>query len=267
MGKEAWDAMNEGDDIKFYLASDNSSASEESDDDDEGDVDVETKTKSRKMRALLGLGGSDDEADEDDAANASDGSCDGSDDDAGKNAKLSEASSESESDEEAEPKTKQVTFTPGKKNLEEKIRSKLRGDTTELTPFQKYLEKRKEKRRERRQAARKKGKGGEPDSVVTRKLVMTMGCTALIRSLEWQSFLTKSLLMVLILEKLMMVTMTTSFLKMKIQKVVAKRRNARNPKEKMKSQRPTVRTEWLVPRKSWSCSSLAMMVSYMCGYH
>jgi hypothetical protein len=167
MGKEAWDAMNEGDDIKFYLASDNSSAGEESDDDDdnEDEGDVETKTKSRKMRALLGLGGSDDEAGEDDdAASASDGSSDGSDDDAGKNTKSLEESSESESEDEAEAKTKQVTFTPGKKNLEEKIRSKLQGDTAELTPFQKYLEKRKEKRRERRQASRKKGKGGESDS-------------------------------------------------------------------------------------------------------
>ena len=163
MGKEAWDAMNEGDDIKFYLASDNSSAGEESDDDDEGNGDAETAKKSRKMRALLGLGGSDD--DDDDAESNSGGSSDGSnDDDSGKDAASSEASSESESEDEAEAKTKQVTFTPGKKNLEEKIRSKLQGETAELTPFQKYLEKRKEKRRERRQAARKKGKGGESDS-------------------------------------------------------------------------------------------------------
>ena len=159
MGKDAWDAMNEGDDIKFYLASDNSSAGEESDDD--GDGDLETETKSRKMRALLGLSGSEDE---DDAASDNGGSSDGSDEDAGKNAESSEASSESESEDEAEAKTKQVTFTPGKKNLEEKIRSKLNGETAELTPFQKYLEKRKEKRRERRQAARKKGKGMESDS-------------------------------------------------------------------------------------------------------
>ena len=164
MGKEAWDAMNEGDDIKFYLASDNSSAGEESDDDDEGNGDAETAKKSRKMRALLGLGGSDDD-DDDDAESNSGGSSDGSnDDDSGKDAASSEASSESESEDEAEAKTKQVTFTPGKKNLEEKIRSKLQGETAELTPFQKYLEKRKEKRRERRQAARKKGKGGESDS-------------------------------------------------------------------------------------------------------
>ncbi|KAK1732701.1 pre-rRNA-processing protein ESF1 [Skeletonema marinoi] len=159
IAKDAWDAMNEGDDIKFYLASDNSSAGEESDDD--GDGDLETETKSRKMRALLGLSGSEDE---DDAASDNDGSSDGSDEDAGKNAESLEASSESESEDEAEAKTKQVTFTPGKKNLEEKIRSKLNGETAELTPFQKYLEKRKEKRRERRQAARKKGKGMESDS-------------------------------------------------------------------------------------------------------
>jgi hypothetical protein len=71
MGKEAWEAMATGDDIKFYLASDNSSADEESDDDDNDDVECakkETKGKGKKMRALLGLGGSDDddEMDEDD---------------------------------------------------------------------------------------------------------------------------------------------------------------------------------------------------------
>jgi hypothetical protein len=161
MGKEAWEAMATGDDIKFYLASDNSSAGEESDDDDNDDVECakkETKGKGKKMRALLGLGGSDDddEMDEDDVgSNDDDGSSSGGGSDAAE-------SSESEDEDEAEESmTKQVTFTPGKKNLEEKIRSKLNpAETEELTPFQKYLEKRKQKRRERRQASRKQKKGG-----------------------------------------------------------------------------------------------------------
>ena len=156
MGKEAWDAMNEGDDIKFYLASDNSSSGEESDE-DEADGG-ETGKKSQKMRALLGLGGSEDEAEDDGDASSDDGGSDESDD----NAESSESSSESEAEDES--KNKQVTFTPGKKNLEDKIRSKLQGETEELTPFQKYLEKRKEKRREKRQAARKKGKAMESES-------------------------------------------------------------------------------------------------------
>jgi hypothetical protein len=157
MGKEAWEAMATGDDIKFYLASDNSSADEESDDDDNDDVECakkETKGKGKKMRALLGLGGSDDdEMDEDDVGSNYDGSGGGSN---------AAESSESEDEDEAEESTtKQVTFTPGKKNLEEKIRSKLNpAETEELTPFQKYLEKRKQKRRERRQASRKQKKGG-----------------------------------------------------------------------------------------------------------
>jgi hypothetical protein len=144
MGKEAWEAMAEGDDIKFYLASDNSSAGEDSDDGRGGDV--ETEQKSSKLRALLGLDGSDDEADEG-------GVC--SNDDA-KNAESLGTSSESDDEVVNESMTKQVTFSPGKKNLEEKIRSKLQsGVLEELTPFQKYLEKRKEKKRERRRSSRK----------------------------------------------------------------------------------------------------------------
>ena len=68
---------------------------------------------------------------------------------------------------------KSVTYTPGKHNLEQKIRSKLQSkqtladgelqanatDDEPLTDFQKYLEKKKEKRRERRQAVRGARKG------------------------------------------------------------------------------------------------------------
>ncbi|KAL3791391.1 hypothetical protein ACHAWO_005015 [Cyclotella atomus] len=143
MGKDAWSAMAEGDDIKFYLASDNSSAGEGSDSDN--DVDAkdrkQTKQKAANMRSLLGLGGSDD------------------DEMIGNDSEADASSDESQSSGNDEPSTKQVTFTPGKGSLEEKIRSKINNaedETEELTPFQKYLEKRKQKRKERKAAARNK---------------------------------------------------------------------------------------------------------------
>jgi len=131
------------------------------------------------MRAMLGLAGSDSEEAGDQSI--SEDSSSGSDSDESKengadkkkHSKSSSTESESESeDDEAETNTaavadkdKQVTFTPGKRNLEKKIRSKLLSKSNadnntigveeeQLTPFQKYLEKRKEKRRERKQAAR-----------------------------------------------------------------------------------------------------------------
>eukprot|EP01082_Thalassiosira_pseudonana_P014061 g12308.t1 g12308 contig6:1665251-1667103(-) len=70
MGKDAWSAMAEGDDIKFYLASDNSSADDASSSDEniveEAPTKVKTKQKSANMRAMLGLG----ESDEDEGTNA-----------------------------------------------------------------------------------------------------------------------------------------------------------------------------------------------------
>ena len=141
MGKDAWQAMAEGDDIKFYLASDNSSADEgsDSDSDNEAKGRKQTKKKASNMRSLLGLGGSD----EDDVAS--------------NDSEAHASSDESESSDDDEPSTKQVTFTPGKGSLEEKIRSKINNageETEELTPFEKYLEKRKQKRKERKAAAR-----------------------------------------------------------------------------------------------------------------
>ncbi|EED92817.1 predicted protein [Thalassiosira pseudonana CCMP1335] len=159
MGKDAWSAMAEGDDIKFYLASDNSSADDASSSDEniieEAPTKVKTKQKSANMRAMLGLG----ESDEDEGTNAT-SDTDSSEGNSEKDGSLSE----SEEVEEQEPATKQIVFTPGKGSLEEKIRSKIQSKNTdntksaELTPFEKYLEKRKEKRRERRQAVRNKRK-------------------------------------------------------------------------------------------------------------
>ena len=149
MGKDAWQAMAEGDDIKFYLASDNSSADESSDTDgdDEAKDRTQTKQKAANMRSLLGLGGSDDDDDDDD-----DEMIDNSHSD-------EESSSDKSVSSEDGPTAKQVTFIPGKGSLEEKIRSKIHNtgdDTEELTPFEKYLEKRKQKRKERKAAARNK---------------------------------------------------------------------------------------------------------------
>ena len=146
MGKDAWQAMAEGDDIKFYLASDNSSADEgnNSDSDSEAKDRKQTKQKAANMRSLLGLGGSDDDDDDEMIENAH------SDDESSSNESLLS---------DDDPTTKQVKFTPGKGSLEEKIRSKIHNtedDAAELTPFEKYLEKRKQKRKERKAAARNK---------------------------------------------------------------------------------------------------------------
>ncbi|KAL7488686.1 hypothetical protein ACHAW6_014281 [Cyclotella cf. meneghiniana] len=157
MGKDAWQALAEGDDIKFYLASDHSSATE---DDDSVDIESDeegtetcnrTKQKAANMRSLLGLGGSDEDVS---VANSSDSSDEDS--------HSSTSSTYSESEKKSEPSSKQTTFIPGKDSLEEKIRSKIQNagdDSEELTPFQKYLEKRKQKRKERREAARNKRRG------------------------------------------------------------------------------------------------------------
>jgi len=57
--------------------------------------------------------------------------------------------------------SKEIKIIPGKKDLENRIRSKLKPkeETVELTPWEKYQEKRKQKRKERRQTARENKKG------------------------------------------------------------------------------------------------------------
>ena len=166
------------------------------------------------MRAMLGLEGSDSE-DEDDGGkevedqNSSD-SCDSdsSDDKNGKGGgkdnpgkgsgeRVKSPSTKSKSDSSGEDddvsdenagsvaedaakdiSKRQVTFMPGKRDLEGRIRCKLiqskhvndrdgGDDNNGLSPYEKYLEKRKEKRRERRQvvrnARRKKDQRSEDD--------------------------------------------------------------------------------------------------------
>lgn len=95
----------------------------------------------------------------------------------------SSSSTDSESDDGEEnggATSRQVTFVPGKRDLEDRIRSRIsqrasdkRGSDDrvaedgrlreEPTPFQKYLERRREKRRERRRAARGGGKDASND--------------------------------------------------------------------------------------------------------
>jgi hypothetical protein len=152
-GGAEWGKDIEEEDLKAYLASDASS-----DDEGEDDSDAEQqrhKGKGSKMRKLLGL-----DSDEEDGSGDEGRPPPGSD--------ASESSDESEDGigrgGDKGEHDMEVRYIPGKKDLEEKIRSKIRskkegGDVEELTPWQKYQEKRKEKRRERRQASRTKPHG------------------------------------------------------------------------------------------------------------
>ena len=107
------------------------------------------------MRKLLGLDGSEDDSD----AEQSQGKVPVDDDDdsffAGGDNPFSD-----NSDDEGNGESKTFTFVPGKHNLEEKIRTKLKSkkevdeDEKELTPWEKYQLKRKEKRKERKRRAK-----------------------------------------------------------------------------------------------------------------
>eukprot|EP00814_Leptocylindrus_danicus_P006457 CAMPEP_0116034256 /NCGR_PEP_ID=MMETSP0321-20121206/19492_1 /TAXON_ID=163516 /ORGANISM="Leptocylindrus danicus var. danicus, Strain B650" /LENGTH=793 /DNA_ID=CAMNT_0003510519 /DNA_START=12 /DNA_END=2389 /DNA_ORIENTATION=- len=148
VGNEAWEALQAGDDLKAYLASDNSSDGENS---DEEGVD-EKNGKGTAMRRLLGL-------DSDDDGNSV--KCDSSDD---VTSNIAEDNTESDSEsKDAGEQLKEVTFVPKSFDLENKIRSKLqeKDGKKDLTPWEKYLEKRKDKRRERRQAKRNKEKNSD----------------------------------------------------------------------------------------------------------
>ena len=142
--QQDWGAMAEGEDLKAYLASDNSSVG--SDDESSDDEQKEKgEKKGCRMRKMLGL-------DSDDTDDGSSSSCNNNDDD--------------DDDPPEENGEKTVTFTPGKQNLEEKIRSKLQSkEVEELTPWEKYQQKRKDKRREKRQAVRSK-RGRKVDNPV-----------------------------------------------------------------------------------------------------
>ena len=140
----AWSAMTEGDDLRAYLASDASS---------DEDSDDEKANKAKNMRKMLGLGDCDDDVFDGEAKESDDRQ----DDDSffGGDGQDSLSQSDDSGDEEG---GMQMTFIPGKKSLEDKIRNKLKekeNGTKELTPFEKYQLKRKEKRKERKRLAKR----------------------------------------------------------------------------------------------------------------
>jgi hypothetical protein len=132
-----WNKVTDSDDLKVYLASDNSS-DEESGSDDENE-------KGAKMRKMLGLD-SDNEENDEEGPNDED-SYHGDDD--------------SENGSSVEEGNKQVSFIPEESDLASKLKEKLATKSTvsaDLTPWEKYQEKRKQKKREKRAAAREKRK-------------------------------------------------------------------------------------------------------------
>ena len=140
---EQWAAMAENDDLKAYLASDNSS---DEDSDEEGE-------KGSKLRKMLGL-------DSDSDANSNSDS-DAEDESETKPAKKSASGKGGDSDDEEDNEfSKEMTYVPGQMGLQEKIRSKLQSKneepTEEQSPWEKYQQKRKDKRREKRQTTRRK---------------------------------------------------------------------------------------------------------------
>mmetsp|Transcript_13980 Transcript_13980/g.20652 ORF Transcript_13980/g.20652 Transcript_13980/m.20652 type:complete len:720 (-) Transcript_13980:265-2424(-) len=134
---ERWEELGEGDDFNAYIASDQSS-------DDDSESRSSGNKKNSKLRMLLGL---DDEEEEEGSHSIED-------------SVISDS-------EESSSGAKEVSFIPGQKSLEEKIREKIEKKTEkELTPWEKYQEKRKQKRRERRQAVRRQRSEIERDSEI-----------------------------------------------------------------------------------------------------
>ena len=136
---QVWGELAEGDNLKAYVASDNSSDEES----------VEENIKASGMRKLLGLD-SDDEANDDKARGIS-----------LENNSLSDSSSNDDDDDDEES-TKEVSFIPGEAGIstnkvgtypEQSMDKK-----DELTPWEKYQEKRNQKRRDKRHAVREKRK-------------------------------------------------------------------------------------------------------------
>jgi len=138
---QTWGELAEGDDLKAYVASDNSSDEES----------IEENGKASGMRKMLGLDSDDEKIN------------DTNDKDMNKKDDLpsNESSSESESEDDGMEGTKQVTFVPGQLGLASKTgkMSEENEEKTEaLTPWEKFQEKKKQKRREKRHVAREKRK-------------------------------------------------------------------------------------------------------------
>lgn len=111
------------------------------------------------MRKLLGLDGSDVESSFSEEKLAPDEDDDSVDSFFAEGAESSVEMIKNSNDEDEEG-VKSFTFTPGKINLEAKIRNKLKdknideNEKTELTPWEKYQLKKKEKRKERKKQAK-----------------------------------------------------------------------------------------------------------------
>jgi len=158
VGREAWDAMAEGDDLRAYLASDNSS-----DTDSDAGSGTDEETKGNDKRKLLGL----DVSDEDDIINK--GTKDTDTDDDSFFGGDSDDSLPADKGNNVEDGAMQIKYMPGKSNLEDKIRSKLRNkehdaDKQDLTPWEKYQLKRKEKRKELKKSTRESKKESKKSS-------------------------------------------------------------------------------------------------------
>jgi hypothetical protein len=130
---QAWGQLSECDELKVYIASDQSSDDEES---------VSEKKKSRKLRNKLGLGSDND--DDDDDNNSDDENAIGS----------GSAASSSDSDDN-DKYTMEATFVPGKLTQSSDHEEP---KNNEMTPWEKYQDKRRQKRSEKRTASREKRK-------------------------------------------------------------------------------------------------------------
>ena len=160
VGDNAWKAMEEGDDLNAYLASDCSSSDEdESGGEGEGEGRGQggrgRSRKAKNMKSLLGLGGDDDDDTENDGGDAE------SEDDF-----FGAAPDEGgdDDDDDGGGGNMEYTIKPGANSLAAKLQKKKDAkDKGELSPWEKYQQKRKEKRKERKAKIRGKKNGGEDD--------------------------------------------------------------------------------------------------------
>ena len=133
---QTWGQVSETDDLKAYVASDQSS-------DEEGSVRI--NKKSSRLRSMLGL-----ESDDDDDINNDDDESENND---SESQELSQTENEDDNDEEYVMET---SYIPGKLHktatfTDEKL-------DRELTPWERFQEKRQQKKREKRAALREKRK-------------------------------------------------------------------------------------------------------------
>ena len=151
VGNDAWKAMTEGDDLRAYLASDISS-DEGSEDDHSNDGKT---SKGSNLRKMLGLESGDESEAKEDGDNEDDDSFFGPADD----------------DDDDDDGVQEATFIPGKRDLEDKIRSKIKErsepsrEEIELTPWEKYQQKRKEKRKEKKRLKKENKKSFQRGSI------------------------------------------------------------------------------------------------------